>query len=531
MVRRLPGDDATPAELSLVAAEDAWPDPRPTLAVANPSHPDTLMSPRQTADRRVAPLALRSGFVRQTIEFLVALGVGILLIRTFTAEAYIVPTGSMAPTLLGNHDEVVCPNCTMRFALGVDEEGRSGRPVCPNCGFDELQDAAIVPCSGDRLLVQKGLYDVRPPRRWEVAVFHFPGEPSQAYVKRVVGLPGESVQIVGGDVFINGRIARKSLAEQHAMRILVFDSQYVPRDVDRLPRFVFHRGRARDALTSGWRAQGAELVRDGSDTDTEAGADDETIDWVDYRHRDPDRAQYTPIYDFNPYNGGELRGENRVPDVMVEADLKVGGDVETIELRLTAGADRFLISIPFGDRLAEVKRNQRPVPLSHARSVSLDRPATGTTTHRLEASVMDHRLSVALDGAPLFDPVDYDDPAAGYPAEVSPVGLGVRRGAMTIERLRVYRDVFYTSALANTPRRPFGVDQPYQLGDDSYFVLGDNSSVSNDSRFWSASPVVPARLFLGKPFLVHLPGQVVPLQVFGRSVYWVPDPREIRYIR
>jgi len=38
-------------------------------------------------------------------------------------------------------------------------------------------------------------------------------------------------------------------------------------------------------------------------------------------------------------------------------------------------------------------------------------------------------------------------------------------------------------------------------------------------------------LFLGKPFLVHLPGQVFPLKVFGHSVYWVPDPREIRYIR
>jgi signal peptidase I len=36
---------------------------------------------------------------------------------------------------------------------------------------------------------------------------------------------------------------------------------------------------------------------------------------------------------------------------------------------------------------------------------------------------------------------------------------------------------------------------------------------------------------VGKPFLVHLPGQVVPLQVFGRSLYWMPDPREIRYIR
>src|SRR3954451_20486055 len=67
--------------------------------------------------------ALRAGVVRQTVEFLVVLSLGILLFRTFTAEAYIVPTGSMAPTLLGMHEEVDCPNCRMRFALGLDEEG------------------------------------------------------------------------------------------------------------------------------------------------------------------------------------------------------------------------------------------------------------------------------------------------------------------------------------------------------------------------------------------------------------------------
>jgi signal peptidase I len=96
--------------------------------------------------------------------------------------------------------------------------------------------------------------------------------------------------------------------------------------------------------------------------------------------------------------------------------------------------------------------------------------------------------------------------------------------------LKIFRDVYYTRALGSIPRHPHGVNEPYQLRDDEYFVLGDNSPVSNDSRFWSGSPVVPRSMFLGKPFLVHLPGQVVALEVFGRSLYWVPDPRRIRYI-
>ncbi len=103
------------------------------------------------------------------------------------------------------------PNCRFPFVIGIDEDGRSGRPVCPNCGQDGLGEVPAVECNGDRLLVQKFLFDLRRPGRWEVAVFHSPAEPDQAYVKRVVGLPGEAIQIADGDVVIDGRIARKTL--------------------------------------------------------------------------------------------------------------------------------------------------------------------------------------------------------------------------------------------------------------------------------------------------------------------------------
>jgi signal peptidase I len=255
--------------------------------------------------------------LRPVAEFLVILLTGILFCRTFTAEAYIVPTGSMAPTLLGLHHDFVCPNCGLRFALGMDDHGRMGRPGCPNCGHTEWRADAGVENNGDRLLVQKFLYDLRPPVRWEAAVFQNPVDPSQAYVKRVVGLPGESVLIRNGDIEINGQIARKSLAEQRSMRIPVFDNDFLPADANRFPRWIFRKARYRQALTSGWQAVGKGFER------AEVATDRDVVDWLDYRHWESDRGKYGPVRDYNSYNGIDLPGENRVEDLMLSADVAV----------------------------------------------------------------------------------------------------------------------------------------------------------------------------------------------------------------
>lgn len=465
------------------------------------------------------------GVVRQTSDFLVMLAISILIFRTFAAEAYVVPTGSMAPTLLGLHKDIVCTNCGLRFALGMDEQGRSGRPVCPNCGQDDLRSATSVECNGDRLLVQKFLFDFRAPRRWEVAVFQSPNEPMQAYVKRVVALPGESVQIVDGDIFINGKVAHKTLTEQRAMRIAVYDHNHVPRDSDRYPRWMFRPSSAKYAGTqkSGWMTRGARFFHE---TSPELAADQ--LDWLEYTHWEPDRSKYGPVLDFASYNGMDLRGENPVPDLFLEAKLAPGSDLNDVSLRLSRGADRFVVSLPVDGRgKLEVRRNGRLEPLLKPGSGLI---STGKPQH-VEASLFDRRLTVVVDGVVQFEPIDFLPNGLGPRGFASPIGIGVKSGHLDVSDVKLFRDVYYTSSLANTPRRPFGVETPYVLGKDEFFVLGDNSAVSNDSRFWDESPVVPRGMFLGKPFLVHLPGQVVPLRVFGQSVYWVPDPREIRYIR
>jgi signal peptidase I len=465
------------------------------------------------------------GVMRQTVDLIVVLCLGVLLFRTFSAEAYVVPTGSMAPTLLGHHRELTCPNCSFVFVIGLDEEGRSPRAVCPNCGKNDLESVTAVDCNGDRVLVQKFLYDFRRPRRWEVAVFHFPQEPTQAYVKRVVGLPGESVQLSSGDVYIDGKITRKSLQELRAMRILVHDGRYVPKDSNRFPRWTFLRGKPVRRLSSGWSQAENGFVHHAAEP-----VDDDPYDWLVYRHWDPVLNRYAPIHDHYAYNGADLGTDHAIADLSFEAQLTLREDVGAISLLLRSAGDCFIVRIPVADGgKLELLRNDQRRPI-----VPLFNPLAETEKWPrrvlLEAAVVDRRLTVALDGLPLFEPYDYDDPASGPPPDEPPIAFGVRGGSMALSDLKIFRDVYYTSSLGTTPRHPHGVSEPYPLGEDEYFVLGDNSPVSNDSRFWAGSPVVPGSLFLGKPFLVHLPGQVVALEVFGRSVYWVPDPRRIRYI-
>ncbi|MBD0380379.1 signal peptidase I [Paenibacillus sedimenti] len=57
--------------------------------------------------------------------------------------------------------------------------------------------------TGERLIVNKILYDVRAPKRGEVIVFHAPE--GKDYIKRVIALPGETVKVEGDKVFINGQ--------------------------------------------------------------------------------------------------------------------------------------------------------------------------------------------------------------------------------------------------------------------------------------------------------------------------------------
>ncbi len=132
-----------------------------------------------------------------------------LVVQPFLLEAYLIPTNSMAPTIVGNHMETRCPRCgSALFVSATEPYVRQDEDlgICTQC----LQ-ASIVkvpegePLTGDRIIAFKPL----APRRWDLIVFRLPSDPAVVYVKRLIGLPGEEVAIHDGEVWINGQLEKK----------------------------------------------------------------------------------------------------------------------------------------------------------------------------------------------------------------------------------------------------------------------------------------------------------------------------------
>jgi signal peptidase I len=118
-------------------------------------------------------------------------------------------------------------------------------------------------------------------------------------------------------------------------------------------------------------------------------------------------------------------------------------------------------------------------------------------THRLEFAFVDRRVLLAIDGRPVFQPVDLP-PAFHRPDVTRPVLLRARGCRLEVDDFKLYRDVYYTQFGEH------GTQHPAALGPGEYFMMGDNSGNSQDSRKWP-TPGVPEAEFIGKPFLIHQP--------------------------
>lgn len=146
--------------------------------------------------------------VRELFESIAIALILAFLFRTFLAEMFVIPTGSMAPTLMGQHKDVFCPECGAEFQVSVMAGHSTDYGLCPNCnllmdfGAEAMKGHSNPNYSGDRILVGKFPYYFSEPKRWDVVVFLFPGGANTNFIKRCVGLPGETIRIHGGNIFV-----------------------------------------------------------------------------------------------------------------------------------------------------------------------------------------------------------------------------------------------------------------------------------------------------------------------------------------
>ena len=67
---------------------------------------------------------------------------------------------------------------------------------------------------GDQLIVDKLTYRFHDPERFDIIVFPFRYKDNTYYIKRIIGLPGETVQIVDGEIYINGEVLEESYGRE-----------------------------------------------------------------------------------------------------------------------------------------------------------------------------------------------------------------------------------------------------------------------------------------------------------------------------
>ncbi|HEV3143186.1 MAG TPA: signal peptidase I [Gemmataceae bacterium] len=458
-------------------------------------------------------------FAESTILFLAI----VIVLRAIAMEPFGVPTGSMAPTLAGNHKECTCPRCGYPIVvgsnLGANNDVQASQRAyaaawCPNCYYNHLDLDKVPETAGDRLLVDKNIFEMRRPRRWEVAVFRCPSDLTKPYVKRIAGLPGEKVLIQDGDVYINGELARKTLEECRAVRIPVFDQNFAPEGGGWKDRWRSGNPAANAALHDpGLFFLGKELHWDAA-----AGAD---FRWLVYRHWLLDEQKEDPVRDVFGYNGGATRSElSFVHDFLVEFTLETQGS-GTFAVGLRDGGDDVQAEIPCGPegepaRELRIERGDG-TPLATTLAFLL---RTGKS-YRVEMAFVDRRISLAVDGREVIAPVDLAPDRDRKPVS-RPVWLGAKGVAVTVRDFRIYRDLHYTATGRNA------IHEAWPLGQNEYFMLGDNSANSEDSRYWS-NPGVPESLLLGRPLLLHQPSHWTSIRP-GWNIQSI-DWDRVRWIR
>jgi len=304
---------------------------------------------------------------------------------------------------------------------------------------DSMEPALL---AGDRLLLVPPA--LRAPRRFDLVVVAEP-DTGLAAVKRVVGLPGERIQLIEDDLFVDGK---RLVRPVHGIRDLV-------------PLYDLSQARAEEVFKlaeGGFHLAGGAWELDGSG---EA--------WM-----------RVPPMDGYRTDGRHVDGTRPATDLGVEVAFRMPGAGAHFGLFIREDAEQFALVLGEGGRTASLFRGGRPRVLLDRKELSL--PASHG---RLFLSNHDRTLTAVLDGRPLFEPLAYvlaeERPMKNAPPGFHALQVGFGgEGPLSVEEIRVGRD------LVADPSGTYACGQVLQLGREEYFLLGDNHHASRDSRQYGA---------------------------------------------
>ena len=478
----------------------------------------------KSSSDKLARKKKRAAEIANTFEWLITAFILAFVFRAFVMEAFRIPTGSMADTLKGAHFRLRCRQCGYKYDYGF-VPGKYGLPEdyvprsgtlrsypsrCPSCGNYQPVGSTMPVANGDRILVLKCIYQFLEPKRWDVIVFKNPPEPEINYIKRLIGLPGETVQIIDGDVYIDGQISRKPPKVQNELWTPVYDNDYQP--VNRFaPTFNHHPWDQpfKTGSFSKWEIDenSPTLFHLDSPADQISTMTYSTIIGNDFR------ATYAydnvDEYDYMPY----------CSDLMVRFYCLASDPQGSIGISLSKYETTYRAQVYFSSGVIVVTQQEKgkePVELA---GLSIKHPRMNKHTLVKFANV-DHQLIFQFGSEKLtYDLGRGLQDASRIRTDIPPRVEILGSGKLTLSHVAIFRDIHYTAAkYANGPENGRATkENPFTLGEDEFFVLGDNSPNSEDGRWWTRqglankglSPyrvgIVPRDYLVGKALCVYWP--------------------------